>query len=401
MLPVAEPAVDLHIDLGKGLAILLVGNADMTVVLNDLHRQVVGIVGTRLANATGGDFHHHVAPLQFLREGNLVDGLALGQVHLLGEPGLDVGKVGAVLLDKGLAGEEQLNVHRVVIEGDGLEVLRMDGDLPALDLKLQGRLRCRKLALLLVTVLVIRNIHLATLDLIELVEGVYKELAPLVNRVLTIGLGQLAGPGGIRLGKPQANAQVGMLKLLLQGLRLGLGVMLSSLGNTILQEQVVGHCQLILRGGLGLVLEHLHETMILDVKTIVEDLSGLAQEMSPGIHQWFILKMLVGTALHGINVKKRTLQPEATALDHAGVGKVFPHSFLVLVIDGIRPEDRVEGEPPTEKFQGLVEECLTRPAFILVAKSKGNQSKVDTIEVMVTHVVENLLLGAILGNPGP
>ena len=277
----------------------------------------------------------------------------------------------------------------------------MDGDLSGLDLKLQGRLRCGKLILLLVTVLIIRNIRLVPLDLIELVEGVYEEFAPLVDRILAVGLGQLAGPGGIRLGKLKTHGQVGMLELLLQGFGFGLGIMLNRLGNAILKEQIVGHGQLILRGGLWLVLENLHEAMILDVKTIVEDLVLLAKEVGPRIHQRLVLEVLVGAVLHRINIKKRTFQPQTAPLNQVGVGKVFPHPCLILVINGIGPKDRVEGEPPTEKFQGLVEECLTRPAFILVAKPKGNQSEVDAIEVMVTHVVENLLLGAVLRNPSP
>ena len=124
----------------------------------------------------------------------------------------------------------------------------------------------------------------------------------------------------------EVDREVGVLEFLVEGLRSGLGIVLEGFVDTVLQEQVVGHGEFVLRGRLGLVFQYLHETVVLLVETIVENLPGLAERMGTGIDERLVLKVLVGAARHRVDVQERALQPKSGTLYHVGVGQVLTHA---------------------------------------------------------------------------
>ena len=137
------------------------------------------------------------------------------------------------------------------------------------------------------------------------------------------------------------------------------------------------------------------------MQSIVEDLAVLAQLVGSGIDKGLVLEVLVEIALHGIDGQEWAVQVQAAATRHAGARQVFAHQLRVLVVQGVGPEGGIVGETIREKLQGLLEEGLSSATLAVVAHAVGNLVEVDSVHVVVAKVLQNLLLGPVLGDPCP
>ena len=63
---IGEAGVNLHVDLGDGLAAGRAGHADLAVVLHQAHLHRVGVVRQRLGLAGGRHFHEYVPTHEIL-----------------------------------------------------------------------------------------------------------------------------------------------------------------------------------------------------------------------------------------------------------------------------------------------------------------------------------------------
>ena len=105
--------------------------------------------------------------------------------------------------------------------------------------------------------------------------------------------------------------------------------------------------------------------------------------------------------MHGIDGQEWAVQVQAAATRHAGTRQVFAHQLRILVVQGIGPKGGIVGKTIREKFQSLLEEGLSSATLAIMAHTVGNLVEVDPVHVVVAEVLQNLLLGPVLRDPGP
>ena len=200
----------------------------MAVVVNYLNGKVVGVVGTRLTEASGYGFDHHIAAFKLIRNGMRESGFASRDFYGLAKARLDVGEVAVIFFHKGFAGEEQLDIHWIIVEGQLGEVLVLQSDLVSFHFKFETRLSGGELVKLLVAIFLICSFFglLIAIDFIELVEGVDEEVLPFIDGVVFVLFSNDSGGCGVAFKEGNVKLQVVVLNLLFQGLWVDFGEVL-------------------------------------------------------------------------------------------------------------------------------------------------------------------------------
>ena len=103
--------------------------------------------------------------------------------------------------------------------------------------------------------------------------------------------------------KGKVEPKVIMLKFLSQLIGRHAPVKGKGLFHAILQEQKISDSQQIFIGSLLVVFKHSKQPVVLGPERVIEDFARLAQLMRARIDQWFVLKVLIPLALHGINAE--------------------------------------------------------------------------------------------------
>ena len=85
-------------------------------------------------------------------------------------------------------------------------------------------------------------------------------------------------------------------------------------------------------------LENVQVSPVLFGKPVIEDPAVLAQLMSPGIDEGFVLEVLMKAVLNGVEAEQRAIEVESAPADHGRTGQVLLESSGVLVVEGIGPE---------------------------------------------------------------
>ena len=399
--PVVHPGVDLDVGGGQGFGVFLPGDPYPAVAFRNLDPQAVRVIGLGLADAARLDLDHDVALAVLFGQGEDVV-LGDGKLHALRPVGQDERELLGVVADEGSAGEQEFDLHRVVVDPDVLQVAVVDGDFSIHNLEVEGRFGCRQVLDLLFAVFLVDYLGRGSLlDLLHLSGHRSETFAPALDRVVRVLGGQFFRLGHVALVKGDVGGEIVVLQFLVYGNGIDLAEEPDPLVHTVLQEQVVGGPQDVVRIGRSLVLQDVEEAMVLLVETVVQDVAGLAEFVGPGVDQWFVLELLVPTALDGIDVQQRTPQEPPARSRQGRLGEEFPHAWLVLVVDGIGPQGGIEVKASGELLEHFLVEGPPAPAFGVVPEAECDLAQVEAVEVVVGQVPEDVLARAVLRNPGP
>ena len=143
-------------------------------------------------------------------------------------------------------------------------------------------------------------------------------------------------------------------------------------------------------------LENVQVSPVLSGKPVIEDLAVLAQLMSPGIDEGFVLEVLMKAAPNGVEAEQRALEVESATADHGRTREVLLETSDVLVVEGIGPKSGVVGETVGEQLEGLLEKVLPVSSLLFVPHPECDLVEGDPVHVVVAKILDYFSLRPVL-----
>ena len=162
----------------------------------------------------------------------------------------------------------------------------------------------RRYVLDLLAVLIVDRLDSLAIDLVELSERLAEKVLPTVDGIIGVLGGPLARGCQFPLVEVGIGGHVFVLEFLGDFFPAYLGKEVQPFAHPVLQEKIVGNGQQVLVSQFGVKLENVQVSPVLSGKPVIEDLAVLAQLMSPGIDEGFVLEVLMKAIRMGSRLER-------------------------------------------------------------------------------------------------
>ena len=174
----------------------------------------------------------------------------------------------------------------------------------------------------MLAVLIVDRLDSLAIDLVELSERFAEKVLPTVDGIIGVLGGPLARGCQFPLVEVGIGGHVFVLEFLGDFFPAYLGKEVQPFAHPVLQEKIVGNGQQVLVSQFGVKLENVQVSPVLSGKPVIEDPAVLAQLMSPGIDEGFVLEVLMKAARMGSRLSSG-LEVESAPADHGRTGQVL------------------------------------------------------------------------------